>query len=211
MLFEVLGLGCGFGPLNLRFMPPLGSFLYWLRPGTIRLPPWPGRVPLTGGDSRTVVDVVLYAALLASLVVAAVLGRARRAWQVAACVLGLLAAGRAARQDDLPGGPLGDLRHARVTFLFTDGRPDRRRQAGDARDLVGRGDLQAQPALPLRRRGDDEQQPGAGGSAGSSGGSTATSPTTCARPGSRRALAHGGTVVEFGVPLCSPARRRRHR
>ena len=33
MLFEVLGLGCGFGPLNLRFLPPLGSFLYWLRPG----------------------------------------------------------------------------------------------------------------------------------------------------------------------------------
>ena len=71
MLFEVLGLGCGFGPLNLRFTPPLGSFLYWLRPGTIRLAPWPGRVPLTGGDSRTVVDVVLYAALLVSLFVAA--------------------------------------------------------------------------------------------------------------------------------------------
>jgi len=28
MLFEVLGLGCGFGPLNLRFVPPMGSFLY---------------------------------------------------------------------------------------------------------------------------------------------------------------------------------------
>jgi hypothetical protein len=71
MLFEVLGLGCGFGPLNLRFTPPLGSFLYWLRPGTIRLAPWGNRVPLTGGDTRTVVDVVLYAALLVSLVVAA--------------------------------------------------------------------------------------------------------------------------------------------
>ncbi len=69
-LFEVLGLGCGFGPLNLRFTPPLGSFLYWLRPGTIRLPPWPGTVPLTRGDRRTVLDVVLYAALLTSLVVA---------------------------------------------------------------------------------------------------------------------------------------------
>jgi hypothetical protein len=89
MLFEVLGLGCGFGPLNLRFTPPLGSFLYWLRPGTIRLAPWPGRVPLTGGDSRTVVDVVLYAALLVSLVVAAYGALPR--WQVAV-VVGALAA-----------------------------------------------------------------------------------------------------------------------
>src|SRR3954466_4078743 len=38
MLFEVIGLGCGFGPLNNRFFPPMGSILYWLRPGTIRLP-----------------------------------------------------------------------------------------------------------------------------------------------------------------------------
>ncbi len=72
MLFEVLGLGCGFGPLNLRFVPPMGSFLYWLRPGTIRLPAGKGKVPLTGGDTRTPVDVVLYAGLLVSLVVALV-------------------------------------------------------------------------------------------------------------------------------------------
>lgn len=74
MLFEVLGLGCGFGPLNLRFLPPLGSFLYWLRPGTIRLPPWPELVPGTGGASRGTVrgpvDVVLYAALLGTLLIA---------------------------------------------------------------------------------------------------------------------------------------------
>ena len=70
MLFEVIGLGCGFGPLNNRFFPPMGSILYWLRPKTIRLPPWPNRVPLTKGDSRTVVDVVLYGALLVVLVVA---------------------------------------------------------------------------------------------------------------------------------------------
>lgn len=69
MLFEVLGLGCGFGPLNLRFLPPLGSFLYWLRPGTIRLPPWPDKVPLTAGDRRTGLDAFLYAALLAALLV----------------------------------------------------------------------------------------------------------------------------------------------
>jgi hypothetical protein len=65
LLFEVVGLGCGFGPLNNRFFPPLGSILYWLRPKTIRLPPWPGRVPLTKGTARTPGDVVLYAALLA--------------------------------------------------------------------------------------------------------------------------------------------------
>ena len=64
MLFEVIGLGCGFGPLNNRFFPPMGSILYWLRPDTIRLPPWPGRVPLTRGTARTLVDVALYAALL---------------------------------------------------------------------------------------------------------------------------------------------------
>ncbi len=70
MLWEVLGLGCGFGPLNLRFTPPMGSALYWLRPGTIRLPPFGGRIPGTAGDTRTVVDVVLYAAFLVATVVA---------------------------------------------------------------------------------------------------------------------------------------------
>ncbi|SHW16901.1 Transmembrane protein of uncharacterised function (DUF3556) [Mycobacteroides abscessus subsp. abscessus] len=70
MLFEVIGLGCGFGPLNNRFFPPMGSILYWLRPKTIRLPPWPGRIPLTRGDARTPIDVLLYGALLVLLVVA---------------------------------------------------------------------------------------------------------------------------------------------
>ena len=87
MLFEVLGLGCGFGPLNLRFIPPMGSPLYWLRPATIRLPPFRGRVPLTGGDTRTLIDVVLYAGLLVSIVVALVGALPR--WEVA-LVLGLL-------------------------------------------------------------------------------------------------------------------------
>ena len=70
MLFEVVGLGCGFGPLNNRFFPPMGSILYWLRPNTIRLPPWPNRVPLTKGDTRGPVDVLLYGALLVMLVIA---------------------------------------------------------------------------------------------------------------------------------------------
>jgi hypothetical protein len=68
LLWEVLGLGCGSGPLSSRFNPVIGSVLYWLRPGTIRLPPWPARVPLTRGSRRTAVDVALYAAVLASAV-----------------------------------------------------------------------------------------------------------------------------------------------
>lgn len=66
LLFEVLGFGCGSGPLTGRFMPPVGGFLYWLRPKTIRLPPWPAKVPFTDGDTRTVVDVTLYAIVLIS-------------------------------------------------------------------------------------------------------------------------------------------------
>jgi Transmembrane protein of unknown function (DUF3556) len=67
MLWEVLGLGAGSLPLTLRFSPMVGGFLYWLRPGTTRLPPWPERVPGTRGTRRTWVDVVLYGALLAAL------------------------------------------------------------------------------------------------------------------------------------------------
>lgn len=65
LLFEILGLGCGSGPLTARFWPPIGGVLYWLRPNTIRLPPWPGKVPFTRGDTRTLIDVALYAAVLA--------------------------------------------------------------------------------------------------------------------------------------------------
>ncbi|MDP3968750.1 MAG: DUF3556 domain-containing protein [Nocardioides sp.] len=66
LLFEVVGLGCGSGPLTSRFVPPIGGIVYWLRPGTIRQPPWPSRVPLTAGDRRTALDVLLYAGVLAS-------------------------------------------------------------------------------------------------------------------------------------------------
>jgi hypothetical protein len=66
LLFEVLGLGCGFGPLTLRFLPPVGAPLHWLRPGTIRLPPYPDRVPLTAGTTRTMLDVALYVAVILS-------------------------------------------------------------------------------------------------------------------------------------------------
>jgi hypothetical protein len=68
LLFEVLGLGCGFGPLTLRFLPPIGGPLFWLRPGTVRLAPWPRIVPGTKGSRRGIVDVVLYLGVIAASV-----------------------------------------------------------------------------------------------------------------------------------------------
>jgi hypothetical protein len=64
LLWEIIGLGCGSMPLTFRFLPPIGGILYWLRPGTVRLPPWPDKVPLTAGTTRTPVDVFLYAGVL---------------------------------------------------------------------------------------------------------------------------------------------------
>jgi hypothetical protein len=91
MLFEVLGLGCGFGPLNNRFAPPFGSFLYWLRPGTVRLPPWPSRVPGTAGNRRTAFDVLLYAGLVGALLGALLSDGSPLPRGSVALVLGLLA------------------------------------------------------------------------------------------------------------------------
>jgi len=68
MLLEVIGLGGAFGPLCGHFVPMLGNIRYWLRPGTIRMAPWGRHVPLTGGDTRTPFDVLLYLAVLGSLV-----------------------------------------------------------------------------------------------------------------------------------------------
>jgi hypothetical protein len=64
MLWEILGLGAGSLPLTLRFKPMIGGVLYWLRPGTTRLPPWPDKVPLTKGNVRTPFDCAIYAAVL---------------------------------------------------------------------------------------------------------------------------------------------------
>jgi hypothetical protein len=66
MLWEILGLGAGSMPLSFRFTPPIGGPLYWLRPGTVRLPPWPDKVPLTAGSHRTLLDVALYAGVVAT-------------------------------------------------------------------------------------------------------------------------------------------------
>ena len=68
ILWEILGLGSGSMALTARYNPPIGGVLYRLRPGTVRLAPWPERVPFTGGTRRTALDVALYAAVLGLLV-----------------------------------------------------------------------------------------------------------------------------------------------
>ncbi|MCK0439068.1 DUF3556 domain-containing protein [Gordonia alkaliphila] len=70
---EGVGVAGSWGPLAGKFKPMTGGILFWLRPQTIRLPPWPDTVPGTRGDTRTVFDVVLYAAFLINLLVAIVL------------------------------------------------------------------------------------------------------------------------------------------
>ena len=55
MVFEGLGLGCGFGPLTGHYFPPMGGALYFLRPGTTKLAVFP-RLPLLGGTRRTWLD-----------------------------------------------------------------------------------------------------------------------------------------------------------
>jgi hypothetical protein len=66
LLWEILGLGSGSMQLTGRYGPIIGGVLYWLRPGTVRLPPWPDRVPLTRGSRRTLLDVGLYGGVLAA-------------------------------------------------------------------------------------------------------------------------------------------------
>jgi hypothetical protein len=45
VLLECLGLAGSWGPLAGHFKPMTGGWRYWARPGTIRVPPWPGKVP----------------------------------------------------------------------------------------------------------------------------------------------------------------------
>jgi hypothetical protein len=61
IFYELLGFGCGMGPMNARFDPPLGGFLHFLRPGTTKLALFP-KWPLVGGIRRSWLDVALYAA-----------------------------------------------------------------------------------------------------------------------------------------------------
>ena len=70
VLLECLHLAGSWGPLAGHFSPMTGGLRYYARVDTIRLPPWPEKVPFTKGDARTRLDVALYAALIASLIVA---------------------------------------------------------------------------------------------------------------------------------------------
>src|SRR4051812_49047122 len=64
LLWEIVGIGPGSMQLAARYGPILGGALYWLRPGMVRLPPWPDKVPFTRGTRRTLVDVALYVGVL---------------------------------------------------------------------------------------------------------------------------------------------------
>jgi len=61
LCYESLGFGCSSGPMTGRIWPPFGGFLHFLRPGTTKLPFFPG-LPVFGGIRRTWLDVALYAA-----------------------------------------------------------------------------------------------------------------------------------------------------
>jgi len=61
IFYELTGLGCSWGPMNARFKPMTGGFRYFLRPGTTKLPLFPG-TPVIGSHRRSALDVALYAA-----------------------------------------------------------------------------------------------------------------------------------------------------
>jgi len=67
-LVELLGLGQSTGPMCFKFLPPFTAVLHWGRAGTLRQPPWPKHVPGTDGDTRGLLDVVLYWASVGFLV-----------------------------------------------------------------------------------------------------------------------------------------------
>lgn len=93
--FELLGLGCGSGPLTGRYLPPVGGFLYFLRPGTTKRPMFE-RAPLLGGHRRTWLDVALYAATIA-LLLRALMAEAPGVEHLAPIVVALVVLGLADR------------------------------------------------------------------------------------------------------------------
>ena len=60
VLMEILGLAATCGPMAFHFDPPIGQSLYWWQNDTIRIPPYPNRVPFTKGNRRTPWDTGLY-------------------------------------------------------------------------------------------------------------------------------------------------------
>ena len=169
LLFEVLGLGCGSGPLTGavhaadRWIPVLVAAQHNSTAA------WPGKVPFTGGDNRTVVDVALYAIVLGSGC-----GRCLSPGQggpvtaggdvglidpvlVAPTIVALALLGLRDKTIFLAArGEHYWLKLIVFFFPFTD-------QIAAFKIImlalvVGCGDLQAQPPLPVCRVGDDEQQ-----------------------------------------------------
>ena len=132
---------------------------------------------LTRGTTRTPIDVALYAGrpLLARL---PALHRRRhrspaplagRLDPVAVgALLGCSSPARPARQGPVPRRPRRDLRQPDDHLPLPARQHDRRRPARLRLHLVGRGLLEAQPPLPVRGHGDDQQhalEPLAGGEA----------------------------------------------
>jgi hypothetical protein len=64
VLWSTTGYNESWGPLAFKFMPMTAAHRYWIRTGTLRLPPWPDKVPLTKGDERKAIDVALYVAMV---------------------------------------------------------------------------------------------------------------------------------------------------
>jgi hypothetical protein len=72
VLLELIGFAGSWGPLAGKTKPMTGGYRFWARPNTIRIRPW-RRVPFTSGNRRTWFDIVLYVALLVSVLVPLVL------------------------------------------------------------------------------------------------------------------------------------------
>lgn len=69
ILLELLGLAGSWGPLAGKTKPMTGGYRFWAKLNTIRLRPWKA-VPFTGGDRRTWFDVIVYLALITTVVLA---------------------------------------------------------------------------------------------------------------------------------------------
>ena len=144
----------GLDAADVPLLPPIGGILYWLRPGTIRLPPFPERVPLTRGSRRTLLDVALYAGVLASAVYLLLRRRSRSglprpgAWtrpRSACCSAPRLLLGLRDKVSFLCARPeiYGLLL---IVFLFPIGNLFVASQLVLVLHLVGRGRLEAQQA-----------------------------------------------------------------
>ena len=168
VLLECVGVAGSWGPLAGHFKPMTGGWHYWARPGTIRLAPWPARVPFTGGDSRTVGDVLLYFGLLASLVAALALpgthsgttGTIRVASGSVIPVIALLVGSGPPRQGVLPrrserAVPAAD---GLLRLLPVRGH-DRGREAPDRHGVGRRRRLEVRPAFRQRGPSDGQQHP----------------------------------------------------